>query len=404
MRTSRIAALLAFTAAPLAAQQPAKLDVELHYATGGDAWVTTNKPAYIAVFDVSRAGVSQLYPVFTEQSEMQAGVERLVNLHAAAPLPAASVQAASSLVALTTPTGPPTFIPRWPHMLLVVASSEPLRVGNQLASNIAINHSLYQEHHFTDNETDQGIAALVDLVRPADPGAEVVLDRIEAISTAVNAGSSYASYDPNKVALGYDCSDGNNEYFAVVPNPGANCVAVRTVPRSLLFPTQNASIVSSSAPGRTDTAVVAKQVKQPDARNVSDPAAIRAFIEAMKPHGANAFKAATEVGGTPATARVEAVAPPERAATVNRRQADPSFPRISAEPRAFPAEQGGARIARPAGPALEPRIESAPAAHPLMTSPAAPQQRAAPVQNSPPPAAPAAPTTIVPPPPKPPQA
>jgi hypothetical protein len=277
MRPSRIAALLVLAAAPLASQQAAKLDVELHYATSGDAWVTTTKPAYIAVFDISRTGVSQLYPQFTEQAEMQAGVERQVNLHSPAPLPGASN---SSLVALSTPTGGSTSIPRWPHTLLVVASSEPLRVGNAVSSNIAINHTLYQEHHFTDTETEQGIAALVDMVRPLDPGAEVALDRIEAISTSVNAGSSYASYDPNKVAIGYECVDGNSEYFAVVPNAGAYCTPVKTVPRPVPTPAVNASVVAANAPGTVDSARAAKNLKTPDARSINNPDDIRRFIEA----------------------------------------------------------------------------------------------------------------------------
>jgi len=41
------------------------------------------------------------------------------------------------------------------------------------------------------------------MVRPLDWAAEVVLDRIDAIATSlVNASGSYASYDPNKVAIG----------------------------------------------------------------------------------------------------------------------------------------------------------------------------------------------------------
>ena len=347
MRPSRIAVLLVLAAAPLAAQQSAKLDVELHYATGGDAWVSTNKPAYIAVFDVSRTGVSQLYPVFSAQAEMQAGVERLVNLHTPAPLPSATPQG-MGLVSLTAATGSSSsFIPRWPHMLLVVASSAPLRVGNAWASNIAINHNLYQEHHFTDTETDRGVAALVDLVRPEDPGAEVVLDRIEAISTSVNAGASYASYDPNKVAVGYDCVDGDNEYFSAVPTAGVMCTAMRVVPRSLLTPGLNASVVAAgTAPGKVDSAIRSDNLKKPNARSISDPEDIRRFIEAMKPHGTDAFKAATAVGGTPTRAGAEVVAPPQ-GANVNRRAFDGPTAHLTAPPSTGTPSEPGARMARP---------------------------------------------------------
>lgn len=386
MRPSRIAALLVLAAAPLTAQQAGKLKVELHYATGGDAWVATSKPAYVALFDISRAGVSQLYPIFSAQAQMQAGVERRVNLHVPAPLPVTETPWSSSLVALSA-------VPRtnlqWPHILLVVASTSPLRVGNAWASNVSINHSLFQEHHFTDTETDEGINALVEMVRPLDPEAEVVLDRIEAISQSVNAGSSYASFDPNKVALGYDCVDGNNEYFSVVPNMGANCTALREIPRTLLSPNANAS-VATVTPGKADTASVsAKQRKQPDTQNISDPAQIRAFVDAMKPRGSNAFKAAAAVGGTPPTATL----PADAAAKVNRRLGDAAAPHINAQPKTYPADRGAPRQARPNAPPQAPRGEPTPASRPTISPPPAPPSHPAP--TSAPTATPATPAPAI---------
>jgi hypothetical protein len=81
MPLSRAAVVLVLAVPVLGAQQVARpaapdagsLVAEVHYTTGGDAWFTTNKPAYVALFDVSRGGVAQLYPTFTAQATELSG-------------------------------------------------------------------------------------------------------------------------------------------------------------------------------------------------------------------------------------------------------------------------------------------------------------------------------------------
>src|SRR6185437_14615613 len=180
MRSTALAVMFALATPVLAAQQatvttvaaPGDLDAELHYPTGQNAWIATNKPAYVALFDVSRSAVTQIYPTFSAQAEYPTGTQRR-----AIDVPYANLFGGSSsligLHAATLQDG------GWPHMLLLVASTSPLRVGSPWMTEITLNHDLLRQHHVDDLQTDGGIEALVDLVKPLDPDAEMAYDRLD---------------------------------------------------------------------------------------------------------------------------------------------------------------------------------------------------------------------------------
>ncbi|MFI5232218.1 MAG: hypothetical protein ACHQSE_06870 [Gemmatimonadales bacterium] len=331
MRLTRIAALLAGVVVPmaLAAQQAARpdaprpeaLEAEVHYATGGDAWFSTNKAAYVALFDVSRGGVTQLYPTFSAQATELSGTSVRVEMRSAAALPGAGPFSGSSLVALNTPVGGASAA-GWPHTLLLVASTQPLRIGSSWASNIAINNDLVRNHQWNDLDTDAGIAAVVDLVRPLDWGAEVATDRVP-LATPARYASSLA-YDPNRVAVGYSCMDADRQFISPVPQLGAYCVALREFPART--GTVNASTVAATAGGTADstrrvvlqahgaaTGPAAPRIseqKHGDVQSISDPNDIRKFMESMKArqatHGAADGAMESRSGprdGTPASER-----------------------------------------------------------------------------------------------------
>src|SRR5437879_4118076 len=131
MRPSAVAVMFALVAPVLAAQQatvksaaaPGDLDAELHYPAGQNAWIATNKPAYVALFEVSRSGVAQIYPTFSAQAEYPTGSQRR-----AIDVPYANLFGGSLGSSLTGLHAATLQDGGWPHMLLLVASTSPLRV------------------------------------------------------------------------------------------------------------------------------------------------------------------------------------------------------------------------------------------------------------------------------------
>lgn len=296
MRWLRIAGVLAVVAPALAAQTAGQsnapravaLTAEVDYGTAGDAWITTNKPAYVALFDVSRGGVTQLYPMFTQEAEQLSGTSLRVDLHSQR-----ASQGRSALVSLNTPQAS-TSAQGWPHTLLLVASTMPLRVGSMWDSNITLNNDLVRDHDWNTLNTDEGVAAVIGLVRPVDWGAEVVTSELQTATPAVYASS--LAHDPNQTALGYSCWDANHTFTSITPVAGASCFAVREFPAS----TVAARVVPPRGPvGTVDTARVLSTSRHPaasatsgsprvstnrqsDVQSISDPAAIRKFMEAYR--------------------------------------------------------------------------------------------------------------------------
>ncbi|HEV8409057.1 MAG TPA: hypothetical protein VGQ30_01025, partial [Gemmatimonadaceae bacterium] len=292
MRVIRIASAVSLFASVLAAQQTApsarhegKLEAEVHFTTDGSTWFTTNMPAYVALFDVSRTGATQLYPTFSAQARVPAGTFRDVALRFPAALPGYGGQS-SSLTPIafagTTRTGG-----GWPHTLLLVASTAPLRVGNPTETNISLNNKLFQEHHFTDVETEEGIKAIVALVSPVDSYADVVTDQVASLPGAVRALALSASYDPSRVSVGYSCHDGNNTFYSAVPQLGASCTALREIPPGLMHPAVPGPVVNASvASAKVDSANASvKRSPVGESRNISDPEEIKRFMETLRSSG-----------------------------------------------------------------------------------------------------------------------
>ncbi|MGH7655930.1 MAG: hypothetical protein ACREN6_14835 [Gemmatimonadaceae bacterium] len=376
MRLTRMAAVLAVVPVALAAQQtarpdaphPGALEAEVHYATGGDAWFSTNRPAYVALFDVSRGGVTQLYPTFSAQATELSGTSVRVEMRSAAPLPRAAALGGSSLVTLNTPAANTA----WPHTLLLVASTMPLRVGSTWDSNIAINNDLVRNHQWNSLDTDAGIAAVVDLVRPLDWGAEVATDQAQLATPAQYASS--LAYDPNQTAIGYSCVDGSRNFTSLTPQLGADCVPVRSFPARA--GAVNASTIASPA-GSVDTTrgQLQSRAAQPargtsriseqkhgDVQSISDPNEIRKFMENM--NGRRTTHGAADGSKEPRSERPrDGMHAGGRSGGMNRQNADGSPSRGGSAGGASHADQG--RTAHP-------RVEEQAKPHPPAASSAAP--------------------------------
>jgi hypothetical protein len=318
MRVIRVASVASLCASvlvaqqttPVAAPQGGTLQAEVHFTTDGSTWFTTNMPAYVALFDVSRSGVTQLYPTFSAQARVPAGTFRDVAVRFPAPLPGGSALMPISIA----PTGANY---GWPHTLLLVASTAPLRVGNPVESNISLNNSLFQQHHFTDVETDAGIKAIIALVSPVDSYADVVTDQISSLPGSVRALASSATYDPNRAGVGYACTDANHTFYSVVAQLGANCTAVREVPPGLATPgfASPSSVAYANRFLDTSAAKPARAAASDGKTIISDPAAIRRFMESLR----NGSSGAAAAGAAPGAARSVNAPPVAHAPDASRR-------------------------------------------------------------------------------------
>jgi hypothetical protein len=348
MRVIRVASALSLFASVLAAQQTApaaaspsgKLQAEVHFTTDGSTWFTTNMPAYVAMFDVSRTGVVQLYPTFSAQASVPAGTFRDVALRFPAALPPTAAQpAALTPVSVAGTTGANY---GWPHTLLLVASTAPLRVGNPVESNISMNNKLLQQHHYKDVETPEGIKAIVAMVSPVDSYADVVTDQISSLPGSVRALASNATYDPNRAGVGYMCQDATHTFYSVVSQLGASCSALRVMPPGGANASSELPSVPLTTPGPvTQTKVVAadsvkaavKRSPGAETQNISDPAAIKRFMESLRN------------GDTRQTTPVNTHGPSEaRATDVNRRSGNGSS---SGAENARSAQMNGVQSSRP---------------------------------------------------------
>jgi hypothetical protein len=307
MRVIRVASALSLFASVLAAQQTApaaaspsgKLQAEVHFTTDGSTWFTTNMPAYVAMFDVSRTGVTQLYPTFSAQASVPAGTFRDVALRFPAALPPTAAQpAALTPVSVAGTTGGNY---GWPHTLLLVASTAPLRVGNPTQSNITMNNTLLRQHHLTDVETPEGIKAIVAMVSPMDSYADVVTDQISSLPGSVRALASAGTYDPNRTSVGYMCTDANHTFYSVVSQLGSSCSALRVMPPGGANAGSDPNIPLTAPGPVVQTKVVAadsvkaavKRSPGAETQNISDPADIKRFMESLRNGNARETSAGT---------------------------------------------------------------------------------------------------------------
>lgn len=265
-------------AAPLlAAQQatsqagtaPGDLDTELHFTAGSGAWLSANKPAYLALFDVSRSSVTQIYPEFSAQAQFPTGGNHLV-----VDVPYAELFGGwGSLVGLHAARLQDS---GWPHTLLLVASTSPLRVSSPWTTELTLNHELLREHHVTDLQTDGGIESLVDLVKPADPDAEMAFDRLDNFNGAVASYASGSVINPSGTSyLGYMCmtpGQQGSSFFSMVALAGNEC--------SVVTPARQGVTAIMTPHGEVDAAAAARAVGQSLA--ITDPAAIERFIDGYR--------------------------------------------------------------------------------------------------------------------------
>jgi hypothetical protein len=273
MRSPTLITLFALVAPVLAAQQATTkpvaaagdLDAELHYPIGYDAYISTNKPAYVALFDLSRSSVTQIYPTFSAQAEYPTGAQRR-----AINVPYASLFG-NSLVGLH-----PAMLhdDGWPHVLLLVASTAPLRVGSPWMTEVTLNHSLLQQHHINDVETDGGIEALIDMVKPLDPDAEIAYDRLDGYRRGATQYAGASDFNQFHTSwLGYYCTTSwqpGAVFFTMAAPEGDLCSIVTPARQSVMA---NATPAASRV--GTSRAIS-------ESRSIRDPAAIQTFMQSFQ--------------------------------------------------------------------------------------------------------------------------
>lgn len=191
MRIVRALTLTLLVALPLASQQPtvvrqptaAPLSARLNYSGSGYISFESNRPAYVALFDVTHSGLRQLYPESRYQAEL-ATTFRYVDTPIAhggsgfrSPLFWNAMYGWSGYG-----FGNYLASPQW-HTLLLVASTSPLTMGYAMANELKLSNALYRQGLGFRMDTDEGFSAIVSQLSPTEADAEVTMDWIDVPPT-----------------------------------------------------------------------------------------------------------------------------------------------------------------------------------------------------------------------------
>jgi hypothetical protein len=184
-------------AAPLAAQSSVPLKATLTYnESSAETNFESNKPAYFALFDVTRQSMLQVYPAAQYEYDRGGDITfgRVNWFHTRT-----NSYFDSYLGWGTQPYGPsggwPTgwlsqasaanwggFGGNWltgsgdSHTLLLVASTSPLNVSAGLKSQIGLRQVLFNKGYRFRLDSDDALDALIESISPSDPEAEVAID------------------------------------------------------------------------------------------------------------------------------------------------------------------------------------------------------------------------------------
>jgi hypothetical protein len=124
-------------------------------------------------------------------------------------------------------------------------------------------------------QTDSGIEALVDLVKPLDPDAEVAFDRLDGIRSATAQVASIADANLSHTSyLGYYCStqwQPGSSYFAMAAIDGGLC--------SFVVPARQ-SVAANVQPDAAAKASATRAVSQ--TRSITNPAAIQLYMDGFR--------------------------------------------------------------------------------------------------------------------------
>jgi hypothetical protein len=376
MRLTRVAALVALFAPALFAQVPARqaavtkgsLEADLYYGTGTDTWVSTNKPAYVALFDVSRTTVSMIYPTFSAQAEYPASANRRLISVPYSGFASGGMFGRSSLFSMIGYWGGRGGVGGWPHTLLLVASTSPLRVKNPFSTNLKLNHVLVQKQ-FLNLQADAGIESIIDLVRPLDPDAEMAYDRVDGIPARSAQYLALDGFGPRRYGpLLLNCA--NPQYFLTtgVTDAYLDPFCAPPLPMRSTLPINP----PKDTAGTTLTTVASVNRKVDQSTLITDPADIRRFLEEHRSSDANGMDKVAGAALDAQGARQAARQPADNAVNVNLRQGDAAQLHLTPKPPTsdHPAQQP-ARVSPPP-PAPTPFSMPAPSAPNVATAPSGP--------------------------------
>jgi hypothetical protein len=325
MRIARMVPLVALLALPLFAQEPA-LDARLVYSGFGTPSFEINKPAYVALFEVSASGVMQLYPSRTSQLHQLMGegrtffspqdmafIERMNQGFMFDPFSQSVFASNYSMHSMYSMYSSGYSIyssgGRWSNTiftygrrgLFLVVSSEPLALGAPITTQIRLNHALYAQGHHFDLNRESGLDALTALVTSTSATAEIATDFVPILEQYGTLADGFFS--------GYETYLTNCGRFGAIPvidawRYGALCsagVIVQAVPPLPATPGTPGTPApgtpgSPVAPGTTGgcgpqygseivpcTGSTGGTVgPQGEVTRISDPERIRAFLDEMR--------------------------------------------------------------------------------------------------------------------------
>jgi len=218
MRIVRALTLTVLVALPLASQQPtvvnqptAPLSARLNYNGSGYISFESNRPAYVALFDLTRSGLRQLYPESRYQAELATTFRYLDT-----PISRGGGGFRSPLFWNSmygwSGYGFGNFLasPQW-HTLLLVASTTPLKMGYALSNELKLSNALYRQGLGFRMDTDEGFSAIVSQLLPTEGDAEVTMDWLDVPPSMHPAYSEFSAGSFCLPAFGF--LTGFNAYY-----------------------------------------------------------------------------------------------------------------------------------------------------------------------------------------------
>jgi hypothetical protein len=296
MRFAKLVPLALAAALPLAAQQPEKLTVSLDYSGLGAPAFTTNKPAYVAMFDLTAGGLQQLYP--------QTGVQRL-EMRGRAMSPElgyinsgaflapqglwpsyalgfapyyygySSFGAPGGYYGIPWGYGVSSLAGRsstgW-HTVLVVASTSPLKIASPYGADYRVRFELERRGRYNNFDTDEGVAALLSVIGSPDASAEQVStsEDFPVLATQMAYGPTYPSSSIHWCADGTFFADFSTLQTGTCPNGDQPPVFAGTMP-----------VPKDTTTRKVDT--TSQNVRNAPLKPgvISDPAEIRRVLESL---------------------------------------------------------------------------------------------------------------------------
>ena len=220
MRWPAALALLSLFAMPAAAQDASIFGAELlSVPVTGDVSFSLKTPAFVAVFElIPGRGITQIYPANSGQARqpVAAGTTWIPSYQVAFYRRASAWNASWSATSAAWSSSNTMWDRESPfRTYMLIASDKPLHVGSPMVTSSALRRVERWQPLSMNGIGPATFDALIEAVRPTNPGAIIETDALEAVYHQPSVGSFSQFADEDGIDL--VCFDGYNNFILTVP-------------------------------------------------------------------------------------------------------------------------------------------------------------------------------------------